>query len=128
MDAEGNPTANPTRVLNRAIILSGGYKGSTIAMMVELVADPLIGEHLSFEAAAEDNGDGGPSCGGELIITKSPEYLGGQAVEHARRLFAKLAKEPAVRLPSSRRYANRALSARDGIEVSADLFATLGVA
>ena len=128
LDARGSPTTDPAEVLNGAMLPFGGYKGSAIAMMVELLAGPLIGEHLSFEAAEADNGDGGPPRGGELIVAVSPDRFGGQASDHAERLFAKLAEEPDVRLPSARRYANRALSGRDGIEISADMAATLGLA
>ena len=38
----------------------GGYKGSGIAMMVELLAGALVGDNFSYETAAKDNKDGGP--------------------------------------------------------------------
>ena len=50
-------------------------KGSSIAMMVELLAGALIGENFSFETAAKDNNDGGPPSGGEFIIAISPEKI-----------------------------------------------------
>ena len=51
----------------------GGYKGSAIAMMVELMAGALVGDNFSFETAAKDNNDGGPPSGGEFILAISPE-------------------------------------------------------
>lgn len=127
INADGHPTTDPSEILKGAMLPFGGYKGASIALMVELLAGPLIGENLSFEAEEEDNRDGGPPRGGELIIGVSPAGLGGQAVEHAELLFRKLEGEPAVRLPSSRRYANRRHSDQHGITIDAELASTLGI-
>ena len=120
IDARGNPTTDPSEVLAGAMLPFGGYKGSSIALMVELLAGPLIGENFSFEAQQEDNADGGPPRGGELIIAVSPASMGGQAGEHAERMFSKLESEEGVRLPSSRRYANRRRSEDGGIAIGAE--------
>ena len=66
---EGKETTDPGEIADGGVILPfGGYKGSSIAMMVELLAGALIGENFSFETAAKDNNDGGPPSGGEFII------------------------------------------------------------
>ena len=71
---EGKETTDPGEIADGGVILPfGGYKGSSIAMMVELLAGALIGENFSFETAAKDNNDGGPPSGGEFIIAISPE-------------------------------------------------------
>ena len=125
IDARGDPTTDPAEVLKGAMLPFGGHKGSSIALMVELLAGPLIGENFSFESQQEDNADGGPPRGGELIIAISPATMGGQAGEHAELIFAELESEEGVRLPSSRRYANRKRSEAGGIAVSAEWAATL---
>ena len=56
----------------------GGYKGSAISMMVELLAGALLGEWFSFEAQEFDNNDGGPPRGGEFIFAISPEKVAGE--------------------------------------------------
>jgi len=57
---DGAPTTDPDEVLKGALLPFGGYKGASIAMMIELLAGPLIGECLSVEAAETDQPDGGP--------------------------------------------------------------------
>ena len=66
----------------------GGYKGSAIALMVELLAAGAIGERFSFEAAEADNKDGGPPRGGEFMLAISPELLAGPDwAEHCEAFF-----------------------------------------
>ena len=75
---EGKETTDPGEIADGGVILPfGGYKGSSIAMMVELLAGALIGENFSFETAAKDNNDGGPPSGGEFIIAISPDKISG---------------------------------------------------
>ncbi len=70
---DGKETTDPGEIADGGVILPfGGYKGSSIAMMVELLAGALIGENFSFETAAKDNNDGGPPIVGEFIIAISP--------------------------------------------------------
>ena len=53
MDASGAPTNNPQAILDGGTMLPfGGYKGSAIAMMIELLAGGLIGQVFSFEAVS----------------------------------------------------------------------------
>jgi delta1-piperideine-2-carboxylate reductase len=127
LDVDGNPTNDPAEVLKGAMLPFGGYKGASIALMVELLAGPLIGENLSFEAYEEDNKDGGPPRGGELIIAISPERLNAHAGEHGERIFRKLEREESVRVPSSRRYTNRKLSHEHGIPINGELISKLNV-
>ncbi len=66
---DGKETTDPGQIADVGVLLPfGGYKGSGIAMMVELLAGALVGDNFSFETAAKDNNDGGPPSGGELIL------------------------------------------------------------
>jgi len=122
IDADGEPTLEPTQALAGALLPFGGYKGSALSMMVELIAGPLIGEPTSRAAAALDNGDGGPPLGGELLIAMSPEVFTSGLVhdwqEQAESFFSEARKQPGVRLPSDRRHAARQRSEPNGVEVS----------
>jgi delta1-piperideine-2-carboxylate reductase len=99
----------------------GGHKGSALSMMVELIAGPLIGEPTSRAAAALDNGDGGPSLGGELLIAMSPEVftsgLMHEGHERAEAFFAQAREQPGVRLPSDRRHDASQRSEKQGVGV-----------
>jgi delta1-piperideine-2-carboxylate reductase len=119
LDAEGNPTTNPQAIIDGGVILPfGGYKGSNIALMVELLAAGLIGERFSYEAAEHDNKDSGPPRGGEFILAIDPSRLGGDGwCDHSEEFFARMLSIEGTRLPASRRYDNRARSERDGVDI-----------
>ena len=86
----------------------GGYKGSAIAMMVELMAGALVGDNFSFETAAKDNNDGGPPSGGEFILAISPDKTAETNWQrHADEFFDKMKSMGEVRLPGERRHKNR---------------------
>ena len=106
---DGKETTDPGEIADGGVILPfGGYKGSSIAMMVELLAGALIGENFSFETAAKDNNDGGPPSGGEFIIAISPEKISGKGWhKHADEFFNKMSAMDGVRLPGERRHKNR---------------------
>lgn len=128
IDANGKDTTDPKAILDGGAQLAfGGYKGAALAMMVELLAGALIGDRLSFEAQAEDNGDGGPPVGGELILALDPARFGDAAgfAAHADLLFDRMLSDPGVRLPGDRRRKAREVTARDGVRIPESLFATL---
>lgn len=118
VDSDGNPTTDPNKILEGAQSPFGGYKGSAIAMMIELLACGLIGDLFSYETALEDNGDGGPARGGELIIAMDPKRFGAEDyLEHTDRFFSELTSQPGLRLPGDRRYKTRAETASAGVNI-----------
>jgi len=120
VDVDGKPTNDPNEVLKGALLAFGGHKGSSIAMMVELLAGGLIGESFSFEAAVRDNADGGPPQGGELMIAIDPNLLGDADnwSDHSEKLFEKITEQEGARLPSDRRHKNRIESLKSGVMVA----------
>jgi delta1-piperideine-2-carboxylate reductase len=109
LNKDGKETTDPAEIADGGVLLPfGGYKGSGIAMMVELLAGALVGDNFSFETAAKDNNDGGPPSGGEFILAISPEKIAGSAWDkHADKFFEKMAGMDGVRLPGQRRHKNR---------------------
>ena len=89
---EGKETTDPAEIADGGVLLPfGGYKGSGIAMMVELLAGALIGDNFSFETADNDNNDGGPPSGGEFILAISPDKVSGSGWDkHADEFFKKM--------------------------------------
>jgi len=115
LDPEGKPTNDPREALAGAQLPFGGAKGSSIALMVELLAGPLLGELLS---------------GGELVIAIDPVRCvdsGNRAaqLEHGERLFARILEQEGTRLPSDRRYEARIRTLREGITIPKPLYDTL---
>ena len=119
LDAEGQPTTDPQAILDGGVMLPfGGYKGASIATMIELLAAGLIGERFSFEAAEHDNKDGGPPRGGEFLLAMDPARLGGDDwLDHSEAFFERMLAIEGVRLPGARRHGNRAATPETGIEI-----------
>jgi delta1-piperideine-2-carboxylate reductase len=124
---DGEPTTDPAEALAGAQLPFGGFKGSNIAMMVELLAGPLLGDALSFEAGERDKANTGAPCGGELIIAIDPVRCveNGNRIaqlEHGEMLFSRMLEQEGARLPSDRRYEARKRTAVEGVKVPRSLY------
>ena len=126
IDKDGNPTNDPAAILEGAQLPFGGYKGGAIALMVDLMCGPLIDEVTSWEAGQQDNGDGGPATGGELILAFDPSRFGaGDAIVRGEALFTSMLEMEGVRLPGDRRYGHRSRTPSEGVEIPASLHETI---
>ncbi len=126
LDANGAPTTDPEAALNGAMLTFGGYKGSALSIMIELMAGPLIDDLTSLESLAHAEGRPGAPCHGQIILAFDPDrFSGGRASansDRAERLFADITAQGA-RLPSQRRYASRARNTERGYaEISTALY------
>lgn len=126
---DGQPTRDPAQILLGAQSPFGGHKGSSIALMVELLAAVLIGQPTSPEAGREESSRGaledtGPPNGGVLLIAFDPDKFGDADNwrTHAASFFAELRALPGVRLPGDRRKAERARVSREGVRLPASLW------
>jgi delta1-piperideine-2-carboxylate reductase len=124
IDAAGQPTIDPAEILKGAQLPFGGYKGSAIALMVELLCAGLIGQPFSVEAAEEDNRDGGPPRGGVLILALDPARFGDANAwtAHSESFLQRLSGLEGVRLPGDRRVKNRERIAREGVTLPVKLW------
>ena len=124
IDAEGVPTTDPAAILKGGAQLPfGGHKGSAIALMIDLLAGPLIGEVASIEAGDEDNKDGSAAQGGEFVLALDPARLGAEdPIGHAERVFARMLAMEGVRLPGARRDAARNVADTEGAPVPRKLY------
>ncbi len=105
---DGEPSDDPAEILKGVLLPFGGYKGSAIALMVELLSAGMTGDYFSYEAAQHDNNDGGPAKGGEFILAINPEIVAGPGWKDHSEAFIKTMKNlDGVRLPGERRHANR---------------------
>jgi delta1-piperideine-2-carboxylate reductase len=123
----GEATTDPNIVLQGAQLGFGGYKGASLAMMVELLAAAMIGEFLSIESAEDDAGNGGPPKGGELIIAIDPARHGDPEgfLAHGEKLFSAILDQEGTRLPGARRFANRKKTPETGIDIPQSLHETI---
>ena len=122
VDAAGRPSTDPHVVLaGGALNPFGGYKGSSIALLVELMAGALTGGQLSFENDFGDCVGAQTPKAGQLLIVIDPTRGGNtgfaQRVSH---LCSRLIDAGQDRLPGQRRYATRLNAKRFGIPISKD--------
>ena len=111
LNKEGKETTDPKEITKGSggvLLPFGGYKGSAIALMVELLSGALLGETFSYETVKKDNHDGGPPSGGEFILAISPEKIAGPGWDqHAENFFKEMKSSDGVRLPGEKRHKNR---------------------
>ena len=115
-DAAGRPTVDPAEALKGTMAPSGGYKGVGSALLVEIFAACLTGANPGVAASPFSGTVGGPPGTGQFFLALAPEQLSGGAF--ADRLETVVAAfGEGARLPSSRRFAARAKTEREGVEV-----------
>ena len=124
VDVEGELTTDAQKIIDGGALLPfGGHKGSTIAMMIELLVAGLTGMDFSYEAQVNDNNDGGPPNGGEFMLAIDPNHFGDADswLQHSEMFIENLAGMEGAHIPGDRRYANRAKAATHGIKISAKI-------
>lgn len=123
LDGSGHPTNDPRIVLDGVLLPFGGYKGSSIALMIDLLAGGLIGQPFSPEISAKSNNDGGPEPGGQLLIALDPERFGNSEGwrDHCEGFFSEMTSHEGVRLPGVRRQSNRARIIEEGFKIPENL-------
>lgn len=122
VDSAGRPSTDPHAVLaGGALNTFGGYKGSSIALMVELMAGALTGGQLSFENDFGDCIGAQTPKAGQLLMVIDPTR-GGNAgfAQRVAHLCSRLIDAGQDRLPGQRRYASRLNAERFGIPISKD--------
>jgi delta1-piperideine-2-carboxylate reductase len=108
LSASGELTTNAAEIAKGVLLPFGGHKGSAIALMVELLSGPLVGETFSYETQESDNADEGPARGGQFILAISPDILSGKnCTDQTERFFEKYDAINGTRLPGAKRHKNR---------------------
>lgn len=124
VDRNGRPTTDPRAVLDGGALLPfGGYKGSSIAMMMEIMGAALAGSDFSFEIDWSAYPGAATPHGGQTYILIDPAR--GAPLSFTARLetlIDELHDAGQARLPGDRRYANRREAMANGVPIaSADL-------
>jgi delta1-piperideine-2-carboxylate reductase len=129
LDMDGHPTTDAEAGMAGAMQTFGGYKGSALSAMIELMAGPLIGDLTSLASMAYDNGAKSSPYHGEIVIAIDPKIFMGSDhaahVDRAEAMFDAIVGQGA-RLPSQRRYLARARSVASGkMSLAATTYADL---
>jgi (2R)-3-sulfolactate dehydrogenase (NADP+) len=125
-DADGQPTTDPSAALAGTLAPIGGAKGGALALMVEILGAALTAGAFGWEASSFFEAEGKPPDMGHLFIAIDPAPLSDGAFGARMTALAQaVSKDPAVRLPGTRRLQNRERSARDGIAIDPGLHAEI---
>jgi len=127
IDRDGNPTTDPNAVLEGGALLPfGGHKGSSIAMMMEIMGAALAGSDYSFEIDWSQHPGAATPHGGQTYILIDPNRGAVNSFAHrVEVLFDAIHDAGQSRLPSDRRYANRRDSLANGIPLEDDVLAEI---
>lgn len=120
VDANGHPTTDPNAVLNGGALLTfGSYKGSSIAMMIEIMGAALTGGKFSFEVDwSAHPGAVIPHTGQFILLIDPGQGAMRPFAERVENLVAELESAGVTRLPGDRRYVARRKAERDGIQLA----------
>lgn len=122
LDSAGAPTTDPSAALKGSMLPAGGYKGSSIALMVEVLAAALTGASFSFNAASFADNKGDPPRTGQLFIALDPAAFGEGFSARIELLFEAMCSQPGVRLPGTKRIAAREHAALHGITIERSIY------
>ena len=120
VDRDGNPTTDPNAVLDGGALLPfGGHKGSSIAMMMEIMGAALAGGDYSFEIDWSQHPGAATPHGGQTYILIDPNRGNTRAfAARIETLIEAIHDAGQERLPGDRRYANRRETAERGIPLA----------
>jgi delta1-piperideine-2-carboxylate reductase len=121
VDRDGRPTRDPKAILDGGALLAfGGHKGSTIALMVEILGAALTGGYFSGEFDWSGFRGAQTPKTGQLFIVIDPERGGNEAFAGRVSEICDLTRAAGQeRLPGDRRRIVREASLRDGIRLAA---------
>ena len=127
VDAQGNPTRDPAKAFDGALLPFGGPKGYALALMVEIMSAALTGASLAIEASSLFTPDGpAPRLGQSFLIMDPAATAGASFVDRVEQLLAFITDQPGTRLPGDRRIGlSQQARQSNSIELAGDLLAEL---
>lgn len=126
LDAAGRPTRDAKAALAGTMLPLGEAKGAALVLMVEILAAALTGAHFGYEASSFFDAKGPPPRVGQFFLVIDPARFAGAAFTERVEVLAKaILDQSGTRLPGERRLKLREKAARDGIDIPAELLATL---
>jgi delta1-piperideine-2-carboxylate reductase len=125
VDRDGKPTTDPAAVLEGGALLPfGGHKGSSIAMMMEIMGAALAGSDYSFEIDwSAYPGAATPHGGQTYIIIDPARGAVNSFADRLEVLIDEIRDAGQERLPGDRRYANRRDAMANGIPLTDEDYA-----
>ena len=125
LDADGQPTTDPSEGLKGTMLPLGDAKGAVLALMVELIAAAVTGSNFGFEATSFFEADGAAPGTGQVLMAIDPGGLGAQGLARIGVLAAAIEGQADARLPGRRRQQLRAKLTSEGLPIDPELLAQI---
>ena len=125
VDRNGEPTTDPKAIIDGGALLPfGAHKGSSIALMIEVLAAGLTGGQFSFEVDLPPGAETPRT--GQMVILIDPAKGGGTSFgKRIETLVETIRASGTKRLPGDRRYERRRQALLTGVPLSCVEIATL---
>lgn len=126
LDKDGQPTTDPVARLAGSMAPSGGVKGFSMGLLVEVLCAALAGGKLGPDQGSFTEDDGRPIDNGQFFVAFDPQALSGGSFDATiAALVASITGQDGARLPGARRVANTARFTAEGLLIEADLLTSL---
>jgi (2R)-3-sulfolactate dehydrogenase (NADP+) len=101
VDASGQPTTDPEKALEGALVSAAEYKGWALGLLVEFLAAGLTGSVNSLDVKGLKLPDGPAHDLGQFYILIAPDAHASTLSDRIERVTAAIANDPNVRLPGA---------------------------
>lgn len=124
LDRDGNSTTDPDAALDGGTMIpAGGYKGASIALIVEIMAAAVAGASLSINAFSfADNEGGSPRTGQLFIAIRLETFADSGFDEQITQLLHAIEEQDGTRLPGQQRLKAREQADEQGITLQKELY------
>ncbi len=131
VDKHGLQTTDPADIIDGGALLTfGGHKGTTLALMIEILCAALVGGQFSYECVLETMPGAATPRTGQTLILIDPT-AGSTGLPHFQirvdELMQAVIDAGLQRVPGDRRLIARARAMEDGIDVSREEFDMLAL-
>ncbi|HIC24502.1 MAG TPA: malate/L-lactate dehydrogenase-like protein [Gammaproteobacteria bacterium] len=104
------------------MVPSGGYKGFSAGLLVEVMAAALSGAMLGRHASAFSGTVGGPPRTGQCFVALSPvPFSDGMFDQRIHDLVLAITEQEVARLPGARRRKHRQQAEKSGVKIDSAL-------
>ncbi|MEN9755628.1 MAG: hypothetical protein RLZ07_2010, partial [Pseudomonadota bacterium] len=122
LDKDGQPTTDPVKGLEGSMAPSGGVKGFSQGLIVEVLCAAMTGSALGTQMGSFTEADNVPINNGQFFIAISPKTFGAKHFNSiVEKLIQNIISQDGARLPNARREANQAKRVKAGVPIPRDL-------
>ena len=102
-DKDGKVTTNAKEALKGTMAPSGGYKGFSTGLLVEILTACVAGGNLGTQASSFAGEDGGPPSTGQFFIAINPKKFNQNFELRLEQLLISITSQEGSRAPGSKR-------------------------